>query len=92
MIQDESVQKKGFVFLNFTFEKTNMMMSILAGRAKNVGDLDAALPLKLVAFHYCYDDHRIRPFAEMVQMAFGSNTRLRLQMHYGKMLILGQLV
>ena len=83
IIQEESVQKRGCILVNFTFERIDIISYTLSKRPKIATELDSAAPIKLSAVHYCCNDVRMRPFVAMVQVALETSTRLRIQMHYG---------
>ena len=70
--------------MGFSFGKTEDMIPLMAERAGTVAGLDAAVPMKTTAVHYCYDDARLRLFVQIVITALITSTKLRMRMHYGK--------
>ena len=41
------------------------------------------LPFRMVGFHICYDDPKVRPLINLCLMGMGKDTRLRFRAHYG---------
>jgi hypothetical protein len=48
------------------------------------GRLCAALPLRFVAMHYCYDDPSKGALLNIAMFVFGRHMRMRCRTHYGK--------
>ena len=49
----------------------------------NCAQMCSSLPVKYNAFHYCYDNAKLRRIAPLFHMGFGKHNRARFKFHYG---------
>jgi hypothetical protein len=82
-LEDEEIQRKGFVkvFYNVGMLKMPTLDSDLF--FKGAPTLFEALPFRMAAMHYCYDDPIIRPALSIIQHSIGRAGRVRFRAHYG---------
>lgn len=83
-IKDEHVQRKGFVKVVFNVGMGGMPTIDSDLFLKGAPALFEALPFRMAAMHYCYDDPMIRPALTAVQHVIGRSGRIRFRAHYGK--------
>lgn len=83
-IKDEHVQRKGFVKVVFNVGIGGMPTIDSDLFLKGAPALFEALPFRMAAMHYCYDDPMIRPALTAVQHVIGRSGRIRFRAHYGK--------
>ena len=50
-------------------------------------DMINDLPFRMVAFHFCYSEHKLRPIMRLIQWMIGQQIRLRFRAHYGKLIV-----
>ncbi|CAJ1959509.1 unnamed protein product [Cylindrotheca closterium] len=86
MINAESVetQKKGVVVVVWGIGgKNTTTRRLSASTFWKVAEVQKSLPLKVVAFHFCYDNMLLRPVLSTIQMGCGFFTGVRFRAHYG---------
>ena len=86
MLQDdEDAQRKGVVkvFYNVGMGGTSPTMDTDL-MFKGAPVLFEAMPFRMVAMHYCYDDPRIRPAMSLLHHVIGRSGRVRFRAHFGK--------
>ena len=81
-LENEDAQIHGIVDINYcvglsSFEKQFPELMKEGGQILNM------LPYRIVGLHFCYDDVRLRPALNFVQMICARHTRLRIKFHYG---------
>jgi hypothetical protein len=89
MSEDEGTQRFGNVIILYTLSKSgfNSCNSMFdAGLNKQASRFPTALPVRNVAFHYCYHDALLVPALSAVQLAVGASGRVRFRAHYGEIL------
>jgi hypothetical protein len=81
--EDIETQKRGIVGLAYNVGPASR--SDRHAVFKN-GKLCAALPLRFVAMHYCYDDPRMKTLLNVAMFVFGRHIRMRCRTHCGQYL------
>ena len=79
---DETAQKKGFVAVAYHVGCSSMSPAALEGFRKRP-ILRDAIPLRLAALHYCYDNPKLRLIALFAQNFISKEHRLRFRAHFG---------
>ena len=82
-VKDENVQKKGFVKVVFNVGMEGMPTIDADLFLKGAPTLFEALPFRMAAMHFCYDDPIMRPALYAVQHVIGRSGRIRFRAHYG---------
>jgi len=83
MTEEESLQKKGFVIVSWimgSFSLTDWDRT----RSQRLIDILKAFPLRVVGFHHCFNDMKVRGLLPVFLMFLGKATRLRYRFHTGK--------
>ena len=83
--EDENFQKKGVVaiyYVHSTGDSPKLDSEFVSHNRR----ISECLPLRAVAFHFCYDDSRLRPAMTMVQLFIGPRGRIRFRPHFGKII------
>jgi hypothetical protein len=83
---DEAAQKKGFVCIVYLAGLKDNPNALPRGRLElglGASILLEALPYKVRGFHVCHDNILLRPLVATMQMAIGSQIRLRTRSHHG---------
>jgi hypothetical protein len=83
-LTDEEIQRKGFVKVIYNVGMRKMPTLDTDLFFKGVPTVVEALPLRMAAMHYCYDDPKIRPALSILQHSIGRAGRVRFRAHYGK--------
>ena len=84
---DEQAQRKGFVAVAYCAGIDHDKLPV--GRFDLESEFETLLegiPCKIRGCHFCYDNTMTRPLLAVMQMAVGSEIRLRSRTHYGMML------
>ena len=79
---DIDSQKNGYVILSYNLGYKSMDLHL--DFTLQASSLNKSIPLKIQAFHFCYDDNRLRPFLATLQLVVGTNARLRFRAFFGK--------
>ena len=79
-LRDEEIQKKGIVHIFYGIGKTEFH----SDRAKKFADMWWLLPIRLVAFHFCYDLSVMDFAAEKIEEAMESHHLCRFRRHKGR--------
>lgn len=87
-VKDEEVQRKGFVKVVFNINSGEMPTIDKDLFFKGAPAIFEALPFRMAAMHFCYDDPMIRPVLNLVQRAIGRQGRVRFRSHFGKCIYL----
>lgn len=87
-LEDEDNQRKGFVAVlyNLHLDKVDDRYRELL---TNASKINAGLPFRVVAVHYCYSNASLRPALALFKLTCSYNLRLRFRAHFGKMLQVG---
>ena len=82
---DDHAQRKGFVVVAYCagIEQDELPMARFDLELE-LGMLLEGIPCKIRGCHFCYDNVRTRPLLAVMQMAVGSDIRLRTRTHYGR--------
>lgn len=86
MVNAESVetQKKGTVVVVWGVGgKNSVTRRLNASTFWKASEVKNAVPSKVVAFHFCYDNMMLRPVLSTLQLASGFFTGVRFRAHYG---------
>jgi hypothetical protein len=78
---DEDAQKKGLVVLRYSVEDDSSFNLEFSMKTTHVG---RALPFRASAYHFCYDNEKLRSVFGALQMLMGTSVRIRFRTHYGK--------
>jgi hypothetical protein len=82
LMDDEDAQKNGIVAVIYNvgqFRREAVALDL----TKDWPRIMRTLPLRLVGFHYCFDDAALHPAASLAKLVVGTNTRLRFRVHFG---------
>jgi hypothetical protein len=81
-MEDEETQRKGLVTISYAVgaDKNVPLQSETLNKS---GNLAMALPVRIVAMHYCYDDPRLNERISKFKLVVGTHTRLRFRVHFG---------
>ena len=83
MLQDEEVQRRGVIIISYDVAVTQWHPAIATEMVRRQHILKDGIPLRLAAFHYCYDNIAIRSAFAVLRTVAGTDFRLRLRDHYG---------
>jgi len=77
--REEESQKKGYIWLimNLCDFKTPMELY------RRVGLLHSAIPHRLAAGHFCYDDQTLHPYVAGFHLFVGEEFKIRIRIHFG---------
>lgn len=64
---------------NHKYSLQDTFKELLAEGSDMINDL----PFRMVAFHFCYSEQRLRPVMRLIQWMIGQPIRLRFRAHYG---------
>lgn len=79
-VQEEALQKKGVVVIfNFVGKKARPVSLNLV---RTIYRYRLAVPHRLEAVHYCFDNKKLRPFVSGLRLFMGSRARMRSRVHY----------
>jgi len=82
---DELAQRNGCVAVAFCAGvKQNMRPKGRLELGIESHNLVESIPFKTRGFHFCHDSPLLRPLLAIMQMAVGSQIRMRARRHYGK--------
>jgi hypothetical protein len=90
-LEDEDTQRKGMVSILYNIELVTPEPEY-PELLKNAHMINDAVPFRNVAVHYCYDSASLRPAMTLYQLVVNGNIRLRFRAHYGKKLLLFDLM
>lgn len=87
---DEHAQQKGLVAIAYCagIEHDRLPVARFDFGSELLRALLEGIPCKVRGCHFCYDDASIQPLLAVMQIAVGSDIRLRARTHYGMMLVL----
>ena len=77
--RDEESQKKGYIWLIMNLCDFKAPMDVYRG----VGTLQSAVPHRLAAGHFCYDDPTLQPYVAGFHLFVGEEDRIRIRTHFG---------
>ena len=78
-MRDEETQKNGLVVILYNYDHYREQVDF----NKEVHQFREALPQKMHAAHYCYNDPTLRPFVAGIRLFIDPQARFRLRPHYG---------
>ena len=79
---DENHQQKGIVAVLYNVGCRTMNPKLL-DVLKHIRIIVDAIPMRVVAVHFCYDIPNMRPMALLMQNIMIGDHRLRFRSHYG---------
>ena len=83
MLDDESNQRKGFIFI--VYNVGLQAMSTMDFELMRISSIMVyCLPARISALHYCFNDEKLRPAMAVAQAVVGTQMRIRFRSHYGK--------
>ena len=84
-IESTETQKKGMVIVFWAVGKsTTQGARMSASTFWKISELQRALPIKIVGWHFCYDSIFFKPVISIFQMGCDLFAGLRMRSHYGK--------
>ena len=82
LAHDVDAQKTGLVMIRYCVD-AKIFNPADAELKRKATFLPGALPLKVMAYHYCYNDIMAVPAMSISQMLIGMAWRVRFRAHYG---------
>lgn len=82
-LEDVESQKKGLVLLAYNVDAGGLSKMDPMGIPSGVKFM-AAIPMRITAVHFCYNDPATSPFLTLTKYVIGRESRLRFRTHYGK--------
>ena len=83
MLDDESNQRKGFIFI--VYNVGLQAMSTMDFELMRISSIMVyCLPARISALHYCFNDEKLRPAMAVAQAVVGTQMRIRFRSHSGK--------
>ena len=82
MVQDEEIQKKGCVMVGYEIGRTVAQGQYFNDIIASI-PVCSSLPLRVAAFHFCYDNSTVRAFLLLFRRVAGSKMRVRFRDHFG---------
>ncbi len=83
LVRDIDAQKLGMVAIRYCVD-AKIFDSSDAEYKRSASFLPGALPLKVMAYHFCYNNPMAIPVMSVTQMLIGMAWRVRFRAHYGK--------
>ncbi|CAJ1951278.1 unnamed protein product [Cylindrotheca closterium] len=80
-VQDEGLRQKGLVVIFYVGGKKAGAVSL--DLVRNIYRVRLAVPHRLEAMHYCYDNEKLRPFVSGVRLFMDKRVRMRSRVHFG---------
>lgn len=83
-LEDEENQRKGFVLVIYQVGTKGAANVCVTELLRKAPFMKGAMPIRLVAVHYCLDDSVIHTVLNLLQVVLGKQYQLRFRSHYGK--------
>lgn len=83
LAHDVDAQRLGLVMIRYCVD-ANIFDPRDAELKRKATFLPGALPYKVMAYHYCYNDVMAIPAMSITQMLIGMAWRVRFRAHYGE--------
>mmetsp|Transcript_8324 Transcript_8324/g.23960 ORF Transcript_8324/g.23960 Transcript_8324/m.23960 type:complete len:584 (-) Transcript_8324:216-1967(-) len=85
LLKNVTLQKQGVVVISFECygNKFSMSMPFTVDVAIMATKSCCAIPIKVPAFHFCYNDPGIAPMMSLVKLSIGKAGRMRFRAHFG---------
>lgn len=82
-LEDENTQKKGIVNVIYNVDCTSINLRMDKETFSAGSAFVEALPFRIVAMHFCYNNERLLPIMSFIQLAVGQQNRIRFRAHFG---------
>ena len=83
LLQNEDVQRRGIIFVSYDVGVVDWDPVLATEMVRRSHILKDGIPIRLAAFHYCYDTIAVRSAFAILRTLAGTDFRLRLRDHYG---------
>lgn len=80
--EDEETQQRGLAFVAIARDTQGSHHRLES--ARNIPPLISALPVRVVALHFCIDMFALAPLFNALVTAFGKKLQVRVRAHLGK--------
>jgi hypothetical protein len=86
-LRDEEAQKNGVVVVNFFLDLDAGSQAWDTELFQHSRKLTDAMPMRVSAHHFCFDNPKIRPVMGWIQMLIKTQGRVRFRAHFGKCIL-----